>query len=228
MHIKERCDHESGRDYALRVIKDNIISLDLEPKSRVSDKELASALGLSRTPVREALLELAKVDIIQMFPQRASIIAPIDYDVMEEAYSMREILECAVVERCCQLDTIDALNDLEENIKLQQFYLENRSAEKLMELDNAFHRMLFTAVKMPHVHSIMGRFTIHFDRVRSLSYQTVKEIKTVEAHREILTSIIAHDSNLAVALMRKHLRNYTVEKEELMKKYPQYFNNCER
>ena len=101
MRITERLGHESGRDYALRIIKDNIISLELAPLGRVNDREIAAELGLSRTPVREALLELAKVDIIYMYPQRASIIAPIDYDMMEEAYAMREILECAVVERCC-------------------------------------------------------------------------------------------------------------------------------
>ena len=223
MHVKERLAHESGRDYALRIIKENIISLELEPKSRVNDRELAAALGLSRTPVREALLELAKVDVVQMFPQRASIIAPIDYDIMEEAYSMREILECAVVERCCQLESMDALTPLEENLKLQEFYLENRSAEKLMELDNEFHKMLFAAVKMPHVNNLMGTITIHFDRVRRLSYQTVKEVKTVSAHKDILQAILNRDSVQGTALMRKHLRNYTVEKDELMRQYPQYF-----
>lgn len=223
MHVKERLARESGRDYALRIITENIISLELEPKSRVNDREIAAMLGLSRTPVREALLELAKVDVVQMYPQHASIIAPIDYDIMEEAYSMREILECAVVERCCQLESTSVLEPLEENLKLQEFYLENRSPEKLMELDNEFHKMLFTAVKMPHVHSLMGTITIHFDRVRSLSYQTVKEVKTVSAHRAILSAILERDSDKAVALMRTHLRNYTVEKEELIRKYPQYF-----
>lgn len=223
MRVKERLAHESGRDYALRIITENIISLELEPKSRVNDRELAAELGLSRTPVREALLELAKVDVVQMYPQRASIIAPIDYDIMEEAYSMREILECAVVERCCQLESTNVLEPLEENLILQEFYLENRSPDKLMELDNAFHKMLFTAVKMPHVHSLMGTITIHFDRVRRLSYQTVKEVKTVSAHRAILSAIRERDSDKAVELMRTHLRNYTVEKEELTLKYPQYF-----
>lgn len=224
MHIKERLPGECGRDYALRVITDNIISLELAPKSRVNDREIAAALGLSRTPVREALLELAKVDVVQIYPQCASIIAPIDYDIMEEAYSMREILECAVVEKCCQLESISDLELLEENLKLQEFYLENRSPERLMELDNEFHKMLFAAVKMPHVHSLMGSITIHFDRVRRLSYQTVKEVKTVGMHKAILSAILERDSDKAVELMRTHLRNYTIEKEELTKKYPQYFN----
>lgn len=223
MLVTERLPRESGRDYALRVIKENIISLELEPMSRVNDQEIAAQLHLSRTPVREALLELAKVDIVQVYPQRGSIIAPIDYDIMEEAYFMREVLECAVVERCCQLASSQALEPLEENLKLQEFYLENRSPAKLMELDNEFHRQLFLAANMPHVHSLMGTITIHFDRVRRLSYQTVKEVKTVSAHRGILQAVLDRDSQKAVERMRAHLRNYTVEKQELISRYPQYF-----
>ena len=72
MHISERLPRESSRDYALRIIKDNIISLRLEPGSQISENELATEMGLSRTPVREALIELAKVKIIETYPQRKS------------------------------------------------------------------------------------------------------------------------------------------------------------
>lgn len=225
MEIKKRLAHESGRDYALRVIKENIISLNLEPNTWVNDRELGLELGLSRTPVREALLELAKADVVKMYPQRGSMIAPIDYDIMEEAYVMREVLECAVVERCCALEDFTVLEPLQENLKLQEFYLENRSVDKLMDLDNEFHRCLFVAVKMPHVHSLMSSMTIHFDRVRHLSYQTVKDVKTLSAHKAILSAVLHRDSALAVELMQRHLRNYTVEKEELMNRYPQYFKS---
>lgn len=223
MQVLERLANESARDYALRVITNGIVTLELEPKSRLNDRELAAELGLSRTPVREALLELAKVDVVQMYPQRASIVSPIDYDIMEEAYSMREILECAVVERCCRIASPEDLAPLEENLKLQEFYLENRSPAKLMELDNEFHKCLFAVAKMPHVHTLMGTITIHFDRVRSLSYQTVKEVKTISAHRAILNAIMERNAEKAISLMKQHLGNYTVEKDELIGKYPQYF-----
>ena len=60
MRLLQRLPRETGRDYALRSIKENIISLDLAPGSSISENELASELGLSRTPIREALIELAK------------------------------------------------------------------------------------------------------------------------------------------------------------------------
>ncbi|MBP0981483.1 MAG: GntR family transcriptional regulator, partial [Oscillospiraceae bacterium] len=61
MKILERLPRETGRDYALRVLKENIINLELAPGSLVSENELSAMLGLSRTPVREALIELSKV-----------------------------------------------------------------------------------------------------------------------------------------------------------------------
>ncbi len=223
MQVTGRYPYESGRDYALRIIKKNIINLELEPRSRVNDRALAEELGLSRTPVREALIELSKSNVVQIYPQSGSIIAPIDYDIMEEAHTMREILECAVVEMCCKVESIDELGALEENLRLQEFYLEHRTADKLMDLDNEFHKLLFTVAKMPHVHSLMENFTIHFDRVRYLSYQAIRDVTSVGGHRKILDAVVQHDVPRAVEKMRKHLNNYQVEREELMERYPQYF-----
>ena len=103
MYITGRYPHESGRDYAMRVIRDNIIRLELEPGAAVSDRELAVDLGLSRTPVREALLDLAKVKIVEIYPQRGSVVAFIDYGLVEEAQFVRSVLETAVVQLVCGL-----------------------------------------------------------------------------------------------------------------------------
>ena len=72
MIVLEKREHETSRDYALRVIRENIIRLELAPGSQISENELAAQLGLSRTPVREALLALSHVRIIESYPQRRS------------------------------------------------------------------------------------------------------------------------------------------------------------
>ena len=102
MHLLERLPRETGRDYALRTIKENIISLDLAPGSLVSENELSAEMGLSRTPVRESLIELAKVKIVEIIPQKGSVVSRIDYDLVEESRFMRHVLECAVVELDCE------------------------------------------------------------------------------------------------------------------------------
>ena len=105
MHIAERLSGETGRDYAMRVLKDNIIRLELEPGSIISDRELAAGMNLSRTPVREAFLELAKVKIVEIYPQRGTMVSFIDYNLVEEARFIRSVLEVAVVRLACGLIT---------------------------------------------------------------------------------------------------------------------------
>ena len=85
MRLTERYSKETGREYALRMLKDNIIHLDLIPGSMLSENELSSEMHLSRTPVREALIELSKVKIVEIYPQKGSAVALIDYNLVEEA-----------------------------------------------------------------------------------------------------------------------------------------------
>lgn len=223
MHVTQRYARESGRDYALRVLKDNIIRLELEPGSMVSESELASELGLSRGPVREALIELAEVNIVEVYPQRGILIALVDYDLIDQAGFMRETMECAVVERCCQRGIKpESLAGLRENVELQRFYLENLNRDKLWELDNDYHRRLFANAGLTHIHTLMSRMLVHFDRVRIMALTAERKNKSVEDHRSILDLIVQGDMDAAKSLMHKHLTSYQVDKQLVCEQYPQY------
>ena len=92
MTITERYASETARDYALRMLKRSIVSLELKPGMMLSENELSVALGLSRTPIREALIELGKTRIVEVLPQRGSRISLIDCDLVEEARFLRTVL----------------------------------------------------------------------------------------------------------------------------------------
>lgn len=223
MNTRARYASESRRDYALRTIKDKIIRLELKPGSMVSENELATELGLSRGPVREALLELSKVKIVEIYPQRGSFIAPIDYNLIEEACFLRETLEIAVAERCCNMGlSPEILAALRENVKLQQFYLENSNRDKLSDLDDEFHSMLFLNAGAKNIHSLISGMFVHFDRLRAMTITALKDIKFVDEHELILKTIVERDCESAKSLMHAHLTRYKVEKEEIREHYPEY------
>lgn len=223
MRLTERFARETGREYALRMLKENIIHLDLIPGTMLSENELAQEMGLSRTPVREALIELSKSKVVEIYPQKGSALALIDYSLVEEARFMRSVLECAVVELDCEVAAPEVLEELEANIRLQEFYLENRSSEKLLELDDQFHRMLFRMAGKSQIYALMDSITIHFDRVRSMSLATVKELKTVSDHRAILDAVKEQNGTKARQLMEAHLSRYKIDEEALRREYPDYF-----
>lgn len=218
-----RMKGESARDYAVRVLRHKIITLQLEPGSMVSENELAVVLGVSRTPVREALIELAKSGIVEVYPQRGSMISKIDYRMVEEARFARLVLEKAVVEQACDLAGPAHLAMLEENLHRQAYCLEHPAPEELHALDNAFHGILFAVCGKRLTGQMLASMTAHFDRVRHISLVTVKGLKIVEDHRLIVQAVAARDKVRAVALMAAHLTRYQVDEAAIRAAYPHYF-----
>lgn len=223
MRLSERMPRESGRDYALRNIKANIVNLELAPGSQISENELAVEMGLSRTPVREALIELSKVEIIESHPQRKSTVSLIDYDLVEESRFMRNLLECAVVELVCEMAGPMDVERLNANIRLQSFYLDGTYTNELMALDNQFHGMLFEIAKKSRIFELIQNIAIHFDRVRGMALSTVKDLKVVQDHQELVEFIRQRDAKAARELMEVHLNRYKIDAAEIRETYPQYF-----
>ena len=223
MKLLERLPRESGGDYALRTIKENIINLELPPGSQVSENELAAEMGLSRTPVREALIELSRVKIIEIHPQKKSTVPLIDYELVEESRFMRNLLECAVVELDCEMAQPVDLERLSANVRLQNFYLDNYYTNELMTLDNQFHGILFEIAKKTQIFTLMQNIAIHFDRVRSMALSTVKNTKIVQDHEDILQAIGRKDPKAARELMEIHLSRYKIDAADIRAAYPQYF-----
>lgn len=223
MRITPRTARETGREYALRTIKDNIIRLELAPGSFISENELASQLGLSRTPVREALIDLAGVKIVEIAPQKRTVVSYVNYDMVEEARFVRRVLETAVVELVCAMRTQEDLGRLEENVRLQRFYLERGNYGGIMELDDRFHQMLFDIAQKPQAFQMVQHMAIHFDRVRSMALSEVKDMNIVEDHGRIVEALAHQDPAEAKALLEGHLDRYRFDEMALRSQYPQYF-----
>lgn len=223
MRITPRTARETGREYALRTIKDNIIRLELAPGSYISENELAAQLGLSRTPVREALIDLAGVKIVEIAPQKRTMVSYVNYDMVEEARFARRVLETAVVEMVCSLRTREDLECLEENVRLQRFYLEGGNYGGIMELDDRFHQMLFDIAQKPQSFQLVQHMAIHFDRVRSMALSEVKDMNIVEDHGRIVEALARQNPVEAKVLLEEHLDRYRFDETAIRSQYPQYF-----
>lgn len=230
MRIEERRNAETARDYARRILKNNIVSMELEPGAMVSENELATQLGLSRTPVREALMDLAKCRVVDVMPQRGSRIALIDYTLVDEARFARQVLEVAILDQVCERATPADIAQLRQNVRLQMMTQEPGMGDSasLMELDDAFHEALFKIARKENIYSMLGSMTIHFDRVRNLALYVVKDSKIIEDHRQICEAIAARDPWKAKEVMTDHLTRVKVDAGSIRKAYPQYIKQISR
>lgn len=228
MIVTAKQNNENSRTYALRLLKQNLVSLDLEPGSLLSEKDLAVEMGLSRTPVREALIELDSVGIVQILPQKGTQVSLIDYALVEEARFIRLALEKEVVKILATSEKPEMFAVLDEIVQLQDLYLSLKNPTKLLELDDVFHATLFGIANKANSYAWLTEgMNIHFDRVRKMSLETVKDMKIVEDHRAIVEALRQGDGSLAQNLVEKHLSRYKIDEDAIRAAYPAYFINGE-
>ena len=208
MLVLNRLSGEGAREYVLRVLKKNIIECALKPGQMLSENALTEELNVSRTPVREALVELSKIDLIEVLPKRGSRVTKINYALVEESNFARKVLEKAIVEICCDLEKPQDFFRLEENLKLQKRFLYMSNQSRLLELDDEFHQLLFQMAKKSHVYDYLEDIRIPFDRIRYLSLLVIFDLQTVNDHIEILNAIRQRNKEEALAVMDKHLSRY--------------------
>lgn len=221
----EKDPKESNHDYAYRVIRDNIVTLDIKPGSMISEQDLATELHLSRTPVHEAIHEISKTKIIEIFPQKGILVSLIDMDLVDESVFVRSTIESAVTEEACLKATEKDIEQLEENIGLQSFYLSKNNLEKVTALDNAFHKMMYKITNKMQAYYMVKTINIHYDRFRELRIHTSDPAKVVEEHIKIFEAIQNHNSTQAKELILSHLNRTYKDEADIRNKYPDYFSN---
>ena len=223
MIILDRNSSETARSYAMRVLLYNIIHVELQPGSAVSENELSSALSLSRTPIREALIELNRIGLVEILPQRGSYISKINYAIVEESRFVRLVMETAVIKLACESITDDYLLALKQNIEQQKACQSTKDGDRFLEIDNEFHRLIFEcAGKMWSYHFVEEQM-VHFDRLRALAAKSGYAKSTIPDHEDILYALKRKDAEMAEIFMTRHLTRYQTEKTEIMIQYPEYF-----
>ncbi|WP_207634136.1 GntR family transcriptional regulator [Halalkalibacter urbisdiaboli] len=214
----------STRDYVYQIIKEQIISSELKPGAKISEKEVAVKLNVSRTPVREAFLKLAQEELLAIIPQSGTIVSPIDLSIVEEGRFIREHIERAVVREACEKFDENLLFQLETNIEMQRFCMEKGTHQRLFDLDEEFHKILFDGCNKSRSWRMVRQMNCHFDRVRMLRLLSNLDWKVVfNQHRQLFEAISSKNPDRAEEIMIQHLKLVIVEKEQLKELYPDYF-----
>ena len=128
------------------MLRKNIMTLQLQPGCQLSEAELCEQLAMSRTPVHEALMMLKSEWLVDVLPQRGSIVSKISVPYLNEGFAMRRILEPALLRGLAGKLTREQLNEFQEllNRQNEDLYLDQDAADDFfISLDNDFHRLLY-------------------------------------------------------------------------------------
>lgn len=231
MSIQEAIDWSSAIDPKLPIaiqthawIKRAILTLELKPNTALSEKELSSRFGISRTPVREALIKLSDEGLVDIFPQRGTYVSPIRVAEVAEAQFIREALETAVARTAADKADAAFKARLRENLAEQRIAMENGRLEEFMRLDESFHRAFSDFAKLPRAWHVIQNVKGQLDRVRYLSLPHPGHVTHLyEQHKAISDAVQAGDPDAAAEHMRHHLREVFKSIDELMIEQPEVF-----
>jgi GntR family transcriptional regulator, rspAB operon transcriptional repressor len=221
--LLEREKHEPVREYAIRTLDYNISNLLLKPGQLVSEKRISLALGISMTPVREAFFSLSQIGIIEIYPQKGSVIALIDPAFVEESRFVRWAVERSVVEVACSLITDADITELRSNLLLQQQANDQHDILRMLSYDNQFHEKIFQIARKNMTYAYISRLRVHFDRVRMLNLMATDTGRNINEHRRLVDLLELRDVQSAVKLVDIHLNHVTYDIVKMKESYPQYF-----
>ncbi|MBI5105325.1 MAG: GntR family transcriptional regulator [Solirubrobacterales bacterium] len=197
----------TARKAAYDALRGAIVAGELTPGTRLSENELAELLGVSRTPVREALLRLREDQLVDVVPQSGTFVTPISTSAVRDAQFLREAVECAAVRLATERATPPDVAALRDLLARQEVARDTDDLDAFFVLDGDFHHALCDLSGRPIAWAIGRRANGHLDRVRRLSLPVPSYIaEMVEEHRRVVDAVELGDPDLAEASLRHHLR----------------------
>lgn len=202
-HLKPRSTAQNV--YAL--LRNDIVLGVLRPLDPIRESEIAERLAVSRTPVREALLRLANLGLVDIFPQSGTRVAPIRLEKVRAAQLIREAVEVEVVQRACEAASDQDFSALQHLIEDQVIAASRTDLRRLFELDEEFHRAIYRAAGLLPVAEELEDVKVHLNRLRFISVNWPRGAdKITGEHEAILAALRARDKDGAAEAMRVHLR----------------------
>ncbi len=199
------------RDVVFNTLRDEILYGKLKPGERLMEIAISERLGVSRTPVREAIRRLEQEGLVDMFPRRGAQVSGVTEKRLADALEARKTLETFAVNAACSRITRKQLEKLREaNLAFEKAAKQNDAA-KTAEADERFHNIIIEAAGNEMIADTLNNLKEQLFRYR---YEYIKDMKEfshlVEEHRMLTGAIEAGKSDVAVEIIKLHIDQQTM------------------
>lgn len=173
---------------------------------RLVEQRLAESLGISRTPVREALHRLAQEELLSKRSRGGYVVRPLTPEEVEDAEGLRACLEAYAAERAARSCPAELLAELERNLDQFEQALDEGQEDRLVQLNSRFHHLLHQAAQSKLLSRQLGELEVTVERIsRALISNMAAGSWSCDEHRAIFMAIQEHEPELAAKLAREHV-----------------------
>ncbi|QJP14541.1 GntR family transcriptional regulator [Starkeya sp. ORNL1] len=187
-------------------IRKAIITMEIPPGAPLSEQDIAARLNVSRQPVREAFISLARSGLVEIQPRRGTFVVKISLERMLEARFIRESLETAVVRRACERFDARVRTRIDFYLDAQTVAAEAGAHYEFQRADELFHAALAEGAGCPSAWTVIDDIKAHMDRVCHLTLPSATALpRLIGQHRAIIEAVDARDADRAEAALKVHL-----------------------
>jgi GntR family transcriptional regulator, rspAB operon transcriptional repressor len=206
-------------------LRAELVSLRRRPGEPVSEAEIALFYGVSRTPVREAILKLADEGLVEVFPQSGIFVSRIPLAALPEAIIVRRALEATTAQMAAERATASQILALHSILERQREANAEKDREAFHQADEKFHATIAEVAGYPGIWTLIQQVKVHVDRYRRLTLPQQGRIPRVIAeHEAVLNAIEAHDPPGARIAMESHLENLLSNISTTQNINPEFFD----
>jgi DNA-binding GntR family transcriptional regulator len=189
-------------------LQNDILNGLYEPGDSLIETKLSEELGVSRTPVREAIRQLELEGLVQSFPNKGVIVKGVSEQDIEDIYTIRMLIEGLAARWAAEKITLPELEELKEAVELEEFYTIRNDQNHLILFDTRFHDIIFKASKSKPLMHTLSTFHHYVQKARGISMMSPgRAMEVLEEHKAILQAIIDKDAYKAERLTTEHVRN---------------------
>jgi len=201
-------DGHSLSAHVFHTLREEILSGKYQKHEELKEKTIGEELGVSRTPVREALRQLELEGLVTIIPNRGAFVIGISKDDIQDIYEIRSLLEGLCAKWAVSSISDKQIQELEENNYLTDFHIQKEHYEQIVELDNRFHEILYEASDSKVLNHVLSDFHHYVERIRKVSLAVPKRAsESNEEHRKIVEALKEHDKKKAEILANTHIMN---------------------
>jgi len=226
-----RADRKASPGAALFVfeqLKEKVLSLKLAPATVLSRSELRRQFGVSSTPVRDALMKLEQIGLVDVFPQSGTRVSLISIPLARQEQFLRRSVELEVVHTLASGQNREIIHELRASLDEQRDYAKAGDFERFNDADLKFHKLMYAGAGAGRLWDLVRRQSIHIDRIRRLHLPVRgKTTQIIQDHSGILKAITERDLSRAQSLLRDHLSQSLAFSEQLRIRHPKYFSENE-
>ncbi|MGN0484398.1 MAG: GntR family transcriptional regulator [Lachnospiraceae bacterium] len=196
------------RDVVFRTLREAILKGELKPGEHLMELQLASKLGVSRTPIREAIRMLELEGLAVTVPRKGAEVARMTEKDMEDVLQIREALDELAVKLACELITDEQLVALKQAMDHFEASSASNDVKEIAQADVEFHDVIYQSTENPKLVTLLSNLREQMYRYRVEYLKDAKNYPTlIQEHHDIYNGLSSHDTSLAMEAMHRHVVN---------------------